>query len=438
MGTRSSRPRSSSDGSDASDKSDASSSLPQTPQCAAAWHHSYIKGLLVLQFSCLIPSVVAAFSPELKETPAQVGQALNKSFSILVFLVVLMARPTSPHKKLEYFSTACLFAGVVLDTVFSVRNQIATDIDRQRDAERYFFDNEDSQASLPFPKKECTGFNETWDLDPSSARLDPNCSCIGTPALLDQFSCPRDTHAKNASLHNDVLQYVGTAATLVVLIKITRHLFNRRFKAQTFFTAPDLEKYVTNTIPILLLSAFMSWGFLFSENVGCLLRRKQDNVECWNVVSSNNAFFDLFLLLFYLQTYVIPFQGLATVTPRSFIVNLVQFDFVFNLQMQILGTFVVGFCALFLFATRDEYPEDHETDKKTGNWNALQPLPRPSEANLTMLQFTSYLSYVVYGLSLFVVAMSFFRPVDAEVNSKIGRVQVSSANVRRAILCKTQ
>ncbi|GMH52847.1 hypothetical protein TrRE_jg9026 [Triparma retinervis] len=128
------------------------------------------------------------------------------------------------------------------------------------------------------------------------------------------------------------------------------------------------RKLITQNLPITLGSVMVSILYVASESMGCLMRRKEDNVECWDVTSSNYSFSLIFVTFFFMANYAIPFaQRRVTKSSQDelTIENVYTFSLPAKEQLGLI-VFIFAMCSgLALFASSDEKVELHELDEKS-------------------------------------------------------------------------
>ena len=159
----------------------------------------------------------------------------------------------------------------------------------------------------------------------------------------------------------------GTASAIMTHFILQKR---RRLKGESedSLGRKETRKLITHIIPVTLGSVMVSILYVASESMGCVMRRKEENIECWDVTSSNYSFSLIFVTFFFMSTYAVPFtQSRVTKSSNSemTIENIYMFRLPPKEQLGVIFFIFAMFTGLLLFATSDEKVELHELDEKS-------------------------------------------------------------------------
>ena len=65
---------------------------------------------------------------------------------------------------------------------------------------------------------------------------------------------------------------------------------------------------ITHSLPMSFFSIILTVLYITAESIGCINRRKEFDVECWDIVNSNFAFAFVFVTFFFLANFALPFR----------------------------------------------------------------------------------------------------------------------------------
>mmetsp|Transcript_5671 Transcript_5671/g.11349 ORF Transcript_5671/g.11349 Transcript_5671/m.11349 type:complete len:1345 (+) Transcript_5671:84-4118(+) len=157
---------------------------------------------------------------------------------------------------------------------------------------------------------------------------------------------------------------VSSILTLLVLKKRER----LKGKGKTGISRKSTRKLITNNLPLTFASVMVSILYISSESMGCVLRRKNDDIECWDIITSNYSFSQIFVTFFFMSNYAIPFAKsriTKNLDGEMNIENMYKFKLPPKEQLGLLVFIFAMFTGLLLFASSNEKVELHELDEKS-------------------------------------------------------------------------
>ena len=94
----------------------------------------------------------------------------------------------------------------------------------------------------------------------------------------------------------------------LVAVMIGRLLLHKRRKLVEM-RKKGVRLLITHYLPISFFSVLVSVLYVTAESLGCIARRREEDVECWDVVQSNRAFAYIFVTFFFVVNLVLPFRN---------------------------------------------------------------------------------------------------------------------------------
>jgi len=130
----------------------------------------------------------------------------------------------------------------------------------------------------------------------------------------------------------------------------------------------SMRHLITQNLPLTFGSVMVSVLYVASESMGCVMRRHTDNIECWDIVSSNYSFSMIFVTFFFMSNYAVPFaQSRVTksLEREMTMENLFMFKLPPKEQFGLIIFIFAMMTGLMLFASSDEQDELHKLDNKS-------------------------------------------------------------------------
>ncbi|GMH85482.1 hypothetical protein TrVE_jg5317 [Triparma verrucosa] len=241
-------------------------------------------------------------------------------------------------------------------------------------------------------------------------------------------------------------------ATNIIVILIGRLVIRKR-RSLKRMRKKGVRLMVTHFLPISFFSVLISVIYVTAESLGCITRRKIDDIECWDIVASNSAFAQIFVTFFFVANLVLPFRSkrkssngksgskLASLLPagnattgngsskevikptdsaieeveESFdLRNLMRFKLKFKEQFGLVMFSLAAMVGLFLFASSNEILEIHSLDSSSLAYDVYKKEIKnmePSEVtsqNLYVRQFRAGLEAFCTVTCAMVILSSFF------------------------------
>ncbi|GMH65027.1 hypothetical protein TL16_g04100 [Triparma laevis f. inornata] len=229
----------------------------------------------------------------------------------------------------------------------------------------------------------------------------------------------------------------------IVLIAIGRLVLRKRASLKRM-RKKGVRLMVTHFLPISFFSVLISVLYVTAESLGCIVRRREDDIECWDIVQSNLSFTLIFVTFFFVANLVLPFRSKkkktralkfmeSNVTASGKVViqftdsaleeveesfdvkNLMRFKLKFKEQFGLIVFTAAAIAGLFLFASSAEILEIHSLDSLSDAYETYKNR-RKQISPQSVIDQKQFVRYLRESLQMFcsitcglVILSSFFR-----------------------------